>query len=152
MDNELTLRQGLAQFHDAYREHLSHDKDGVSEEARAFFLSHDIAHVLFGCDISLYGEGSVKIWTIFGTTLGFWKHLREYRRANAFALAKSFTPGHVVGNIFKFLVAIPSLILRARRMHRRWPWAEYEDYLDMPIGEIREVFNIEVLGGEGGKD
>ena len=88
MESNITLRQGLETFRSTYKDNLSHDKVEASDEAKSFFLSHDIAHVLFGCDITLYGEGSVKIWTIFGTTLGFWNHIRGYQDANAFELSK----------------------------------------------------------------
>ncbi|MEM7575701.1 MAG: hypothetical protein AAF433_22550 [Bacteroidota bacterium] len=145
MEATLTLRQGLEQFYQEYEHHLSHQQVGISSEAKSFFTSHDIAHVLFGCDISFFGEGSVKIWTIFGTTLGFWKHLREYKKANAFTLSRNFSLGHIIGHIFKLLYSIPLLIIRARRMRKRWPWSDYEAYLDQPIGEIREAFNIQVL-------
>ena len=147
MDHEgnITLRQGLENFYDKYRKYHSHTEEGISNKARSFFKSHDIAHVLFGCDISLYGEGSVKIWTIFGTTLGFWNHIREYKEANAFRLSRNFSFGHVVRNIFKFIFSVPVLIIRARRMHKPWPWTGFEPYLDTPISEIREEFNIKVL-------
>ena len=145
METQETLRQGLEKFHKTYEEHLSHDKEGVSKEAQAFFLSHDIAHVLFGCDISLFGEGAVKIWTIFGTTLGFWRHITGYKAANAFRLAKTFTSTDVITNIFKFLLSIPKIIIRAKKMSKPWPWESFEPYLDMPISEIRKEFNIKVL-------
>ena len=145
MEERITLRQGLEKFHNDHKELLSQNKMGISNEARAFFKSHDIAHVLFSCDISLYGEGSVKIWTIFGTTLGFWKHIKGYRDAGAFELSKHFTPAHAVKNIFKFLSSIPLLIIRAKGMHKLWPWAEFEAYLDTPISEIRREFNIKIL-------
>jgi len=140
-----TLRESLELFHHEHAAYLSHDKDGISAEAKAFFRSHDVAHVLFGCDISLFGEGSVKLWTIFGTTLGFWNHIRAYKVTSAFELARNFTLAHIVSNIFKFLYAIPILIVRARRMHKPWPWADFEPYMDKPIVEIREEFNIQVL-------
>lgn len=145
MEDRITLRQGLEKFCKQYKDHLSHKKREISYEAQEFFKSHDIAHVLFGCDISLYGEGSVKIWTIFGTTLGFWKHINGYQEANAFELSKKFTLAHVVMNIFKFLSSIPLLIIRAKRMHKPWPWAAFEPYLDTPIEDIRKEFNIQVL-------
>ena len=144
-ERNITLRQGLEQFHKKNEEYLSHNKNGISSEAKTFFQSHDIAHVLFGCDISLLGEGSVKIWTIFGTTLGFWNHIRGYQEANAFELSKDFTLAHIVSHIFKFLCSIPVLIFRARKMNKPWPWSEFEPYLDMPISEIRKEFNIQVL-------
>ncbi|PHI21656.1 hypothetical protein CEQ90_02265 [Lewinellaceae bacterium SD302] len=144
-EKSITLKQGLEKFYEDYRENLSHKDDGLPDEVRHFFKSHDIAHVLFGCDISLFGEGSVKMWTIFGTTLGFWKHIEEYRKANAFELAKNFEPVSYLSNLLKLMCAIPLLILRAKKMNRPWPWAEYENYLDTPIFKIREEFNIRVL-------
>lgn len=143
--SNITLRQGLEEFYEEYDQHLSHAKEGVSPDAKRFFKSHDVAHVLFGCDISLFGEGSVKIWTIFGTTLGFWNHITGYNDANAFELSKHFGFMHVVRGIFKFLFSIPVLIIRAKRMSRLWPWSDFEPYLDTPISEIRKEFNIEVL-------
>ena len=145
MESYITLRKGLEKFRNEYKDHLSHEKNDASTEAKAFFRSHDIAHVLFGCDITLYGEGAVKIWTIFGTTLGFWNHIRRYQDANAFELSKDFTILHVVKNIFKFLIAIPKIIFRAKQMSKLWNWIGFEQYLDVPISKIREEFNIKIL-------
>lgn len=145
MESKLTLRQGLEKFRNQYKDSLSHHQADTSEEAKAFFESHDIAHVLFGCDITLYGEGSVKIWTIFGTSLGFWNHIRGYQDANAFTLSKEFTMLHVLKNIFKFLLAIPRIIIRAKQMSKPWHWVGFEAYLDVPISVIREEFNIKIL-------
>ena len=144
-DSRITLRQGLAQFYQEHQEYLSHNKDNNSKEAESFFRSHNVAHVLFGCDISLYGEGSVKIWTIFGTTLGFWNHLKGYREANTFTLSRNFSVIHFFSHIFKFLIAIPVIIIRSSRMSKRWPWSEFDAYLDRPISDIRREFNIKVL-------
>lgn len=144
-ESNITLRQGLERFYEKHESHLSHNKEGIPNEVKSFFKSHDIAHVLFGCDISLFGEGSVKIWTIFGTTLGFWNHIRAYKKANAYELSRNFGFAHVVSNIFKLLLFIPVLIIRAKRMYNPWPWSEFEPYLDTPIFEIRKKFNIHVL-------
>ncbi|MBT8195021.1 MAG: hypothetical protein HKO56_02595 [Bacteroidia bacterium] len=143
-DITITLRQGLEEFQKEHKDYLHHNKKGISGEAKSFFQSHDIAHVLFGCDITLFGEGSVKIWTIFGTTLGFWNHIRGYKEANAFALSRNFGFAHFVSNIFKFLFSVPVLIFRAKKMNRPWPWSEFEPYMDTPISEIRKEFNIRV--------
>ncbi len=144
-ERNITLRQGLEKFYKEHKNHLSHNKEGIPSEVKTFFKSHDIAHVLFGCDISLFGEGSVKIWTIFGTTLGFWKHIGAYKKANAFELSRNFSLAHVVSNIFKFLISIPVLIIRSKNMNKRWPWTEFESYMDTSINEIRKEFNIRVL-------
>jgi ubiquinone biosynthesis protein Coq4 len=144
-ERNITLRQGLERFYEEYKSHLSQNKEGIPNEVKSFFKSHDIAHVLFGCDISLFGEGSVKIWTIFGTTLGFWKHIRAYKNAKGYELSKNFSPAHNVNNIFKFLSSLLALIIRSKKMIKLWPWADYESYLDTPIYDIRKEFNIKIL-------
>lgn len=141
----VTLRQGLERFYEEHKSQLSHNREEIPDEVRSFFMSHDVAHVLFGCEISLYGEGAVKIWTIFGTTLGFWNHLRAYKEANAFELSKRFNFAHGFKNFFKLLFSIPVIIIRAKRMNKLWPWSEYDSYLEMPISEIRKDFNIRIL-------
>ena len=144
-EKDITLREGLERFYEEYQPDLSHKKEGLPDEDRSFFRSHDIAHVLFGCDITLFGEGSVKIWTIFGTTLGFWDHIAAYKQADAYELATHFSFAEVVTNIFKLLFSIPVLIIRAKRMNAPWPWSDFEAYLDTPVSELREKFNIQVL-------
>lgn len=144
-DDSVTLGQGLQAFREKNREYLSHDEDWVSSEARAFFESHDVAHVLFDCDVSLLGEGAVKIWTIFGTDIGFWRHVKEYREASAFALSTHFGWMHAMGNTIKLLPSIPLIIARAKRMSKPWPWMGFGRYLNTPICEIRKEYNIDVL-------
>ncbi len=156
MEDNITLREGLERFHKEQEHHLSHNKKGVSSEAKAFFRSHDITHVLLGCDISVYGEATIKIWTIFGTTLGFWKQMHAYtlgfwryitanQNATAFELSKKITFADILNNMLKFLISIPKIILSAKQMHKPWDWTKFEPYLDMPISEIRKEFNIKVL-------
>ena len=141
----ITLQEGLEKFYENYQQGLSHTTSDLPKDVKDFFKSHDIAHVLFGCDISLFGEGSVKIWTIYGTTLGFWNHILEYRKANAFELYKKLPLRDSVKDLFKLIVSTPVLIIRARRMNKPWPWKDFKDYLDKPISEIRREFNIKVL-------
>lgn len=141
----LTLRQGWEQFCQEHVGHLSHEQAGLPQDVKEFFLAHDMAHVLFGCDISLCGEGAVKIWTLFGTTLGLRGHIRAYRKAQTFDLSLRFTFGHIVRHILPLLFSVPLLIIRARQMNEPWPWSNYNAYLDRPIAEIREEFGIRVL-------
>lgn len=145
MDEDFTLRQGLQQFYEEHMGYLSHNKEGIPENVKNFFKSHDIAHVLFGCDLSLFGEGAVKIWTIFGTTLGFWSHLKAYKMANAYELAGSFTLSDVTSNIFKLLLSLPILLVKAKQMNKPWPWSGFEPYMDIAIVDIRKEFNINVF-------
>ncbi len=140
MKSEITLREGIEKFNKKNMKYFS-DRD-TSDEAKEFFRCHDIAHVVFGCDTTIFGEGVVKIWTVFGTTLGFWKHIVGYNEADAFALFRMYSLKHVAKNIFRLFVTIPSVIVRAKRMKKPWNWSDFDSYMDTPIGKIREEFNI----------
>ncbi len=143
MNTNLTLREAIQEFNSKNSKYFS-SRD-ISLEAQEFFRCHDIAHVIFDCNTSIVGEGEVKIWSIFGTTLGFWKHLRGYAEADAFSLFRQYSWSHVMKSIFKLIVTMPRAIIRARRMTKRWTWSSYEAYLDMPLMKIREEFNIKPL-------
>jgi ubiquinone biosynthesis protein Coq4 len=143
METNATLREAIKEFNSVNSKYFS-DRD-ISLEAQEFFKCHDIAHVVFGCDTSIVGEGKVKVWSIFGTTLGYWKHIQGYAEADAFSLFRQYSWSHVLKSIFKLLTKIPQAIFRARRMTKPWTWSSYEPYLDMPLTQIREEFNIKPL-------
>ncbi len=138
-----TLREELNRHHEDNAAVFSERE--VSSEAQEFFRCHDVAHVVFGCDTSLFGEGILKIFTIFGTTLGFRKHISAYAEASAFGLFRQYSVLHVLGNIFRLSLGVPRAIVRAKRMSRPWPWADHSAYLDKSIEEIRREFNIVVI-------
>ncbi len=59
MEETITLRQGFDKFQKRNRK-LFADRP-LSKEGEKFLRCHDIAHVVFDCDTSIYGEGLVKI-------------------------------------------------------------------------------------------
>lgn len=142
----LTLRQATEKFHEEHAVHFS--GQDLSPEAKKFFLYHDTAHVVFGCDTSLFGEGIVKLFTIWGTTLGFRGHLAGYSEAGAFSLFRQYSTRHLARHIGRLLLAAPRAFIRARRMSKPWPWSDHGEYLDMPLADIRREFNIKVFSGE----
>ena len=116
-----------------------------SLEAQQFFRCHDIAHVIFDCNTSMSGEGKVKIWSMFGRTLGFWEHIRGYSEANAFSLFRQYSLPHVLRSIVSLAIAMPRAFYRAKRMSKPWPWLAHDSYLDTSIKTIREEFKIRPL-------
>lgn len=143
MSDDITLQDGLEIFHKKNSKYFS--ERTYTKKGEAFLKNHDVAHVVFGCDISIYGEGVVKVWTTFGTTLSFWKVISGYNEANAFELFRMYSFRHISKNIFRFLRAIPKTIVRAKAMSKPWPFSAYEAYLNRPISEVRKEFNIQVL-------
>jgi hypothetical protein len=37
------------------------------------------------------------------------------------------------------------VVLRSRRLSRKWPWREYGQYLDRRLRDIRAEFDIQVV-------
>ncbi|NNM21186.1 MAG: hypothetical protein HKO55_07955 [Gammaproteobacteria bacterium] len=136
----ITLREGVKRHRAQNAVVVS--EDDVSPEVQAFFRCHDVAHVVFGCDTTMVGEGVLKIFTIFGTTLGFRGHVTAYSGAGAFGLFRQYSTLHVLRSILRLLACIPHAVVHARRMSRRWPWADHSEYLDKTIEQVRREFNI----------
>ena len=115
----------------------------MSPEARAFFRSHDVVHVVFGCSVALDDEAIVKIASIFGTTAGFGV-LRGYRLHESQEIYQRLPLGAVLRTMARSVVIVPRTILRCRRQRSRWPWSGFERFLQAPLRELREEFGIRV--------
>jgi len=142
-DCSLTLAEALAEFREVHSDSLYPRE--MSDDSTEFFRRHDIAHVVFGCDTSLLNEAMVKLWTIFGTTLGFWKHIGAYSRTETTNIVKDLRPAAVVGTGFRTIALFPRVLARCRAMKKPWPWAEPDPYLNQRLVDIRRDFNIKPI-------
>jgi len=142
---DINLREGLRRFWDEYDGHLSHNSADLSKEARDFFHAHDIAHVIFGCDISLLGEGTVKFWTLLATDLGWRQHWLGYRSAEAYELSRRFTLREIIVNLIPLISRFFTVWKRSRRMTSTWPWEVDQKLFDRSLEDLRREFNIHVI-------
>lgn len=140
-----TLAEGLAEFRGSMPGLL--DESGLPEDARQLFHNHDVAHVVFGCDTSLVQEAMVDLWTIFGTTVGLREYLRYMKTDEAKQVLREAGTGRALWATLKALPRLAGVIVRARRMTRKWPWTEHEAYLDRPLVEIRAELGIVLPAG-----
>ena len=142
-DSRMTLRQGLSEYFGKSPGLM--DAAELPQDLELGLRSHDVAHVVFGCDTSLLGEVVLARWSLFGVTGSlrpYWMGLRRRETRGLFldALA-SFTPA-----VLWRLVTLGILaIVRSLRMRERWPFEDYQSSLDRPLCEIREHFGIRVI-------
>ena len=136
-----TLAEGIAEYY-AANPGLA-DVRSMSAEAKMFFRCHDVAHVVFGCSTDLDDEAVVKLSSIFGTSAGI-GILRGYRLHESVEIYKRLPPGAVLKTIGRSIVIVPRTIFRCLRQRSRWPWADFERFLGVTLGEIREQFGIRV--------
>jgi len=116
---------------------------GLSAEAQEFFRCHDAAHVVFGCGNTLNDEAIVKLSSIFGTSGGMGV-LKGYRLHESLQIYKSLSVVQVLKTIPQAIILVPRTILRCIQQRSRWPWDNFDRYLDIPLQEIRKEFGIRV--------
>lgn len=148
-DSSKTLAQGIAEYLAENERHLAPRM--LTPEGEEFFRCHDAAHVVFGCDISLNEELVVKVCSIFGTTAG-WRVSRGYRLAESKQIYKRLFFLDILGTTFTAFFLVPRTIWRCTRMHDRWRWDDFDDFLDVPLKQIRSSFGIQVTRRAGTRD
>ena len=112
-------------------------------QARASFHSHDVVHVVFGCGLSLEDELVVKVSSFFGTTGGM-AVIRGYRLPESKEIYGTLRLADIVRTTAKSLYLVPRTIFRCLRMPKRWPWEGFDDYLGMPLEQLRQQFGVHV--------
>lgn len=140
-DSAQTLAEGIAEYYSA-NPGLAKGR-GLSPEAQAFFRCHDAAHVVFGCSTALDDEAAVKIASLFGTTAGL-RVLKGYRLHESLEIYRQLPPAAVLGAIARSVLIVPRALLRCLRQRERWPWADFDRYLAVPLREVRRKFGIVV--------
>lgn len=143
-----TLAEGLAEYFAANPD-LKREENLLSSEAKQFFLSHDIVHVLYGCGTSMPDEAIVKLSSLFGTTGGL-SVIRGYTNHETLDIYTKLP----LGNTVLALLLSPYLVLRTLwrcvRQKQRWPWADNQQYLNTPLLELRTRFGIKVARASRG--
>lgn len=148
-DSPQTLAEAISEYYAANPE-LAKGRN-MSPEARHFFHCHDAAHVIFGCSTALDDEAAVKIASIFGTTAGL-RVLKGYHLHESREIYKQISLRAALTSIAHSVVVVPRTLLRCLRQRSRWPWAEFEQYLSVPLRDIRQRFGIVVQHGKPDND
>lgn len=142
-ESRQTLAQGIAEYFDANPGLLRGEQ--LSAEAREFFRSHDAAHVVFGCGLSLQHEAIVKISSLFGTTGGM-SVLGGYRLHESVDIYRRLDHRAILFTAVSSVAIVPKTILRCLRQRKRWPWSAFASYMESPLSELRAEFGVCVAG------
>ena len=103
--------------------------------------SHDISHVIYGCDTSMLGELRVQFWNTFGSNVP--KNLKDFVAAMKDKDTRTLlTPTNLIPFFFTHLSEILIVRKHAQLMNKKWQFFKEEAYLDMPVGDIRNEFGI----------
>ena len=137
-----SLGEGLAEY---YAANSLLDPSALPEEVGDLFRQHDAGHVIFGCDISLRGETLIDTWTILATTAGVRGYLEYLRHPQVTEIFSDAGYGRIVLEFIRCLPDFGRVLVRSQRVSAKWPWQDWELYLDRSLVEIRREFNIRVV-------
>ena len=106
--------------------------------------SHDISHIIYGCDTSLLGEMQVQFWNQFGSFVPkTWSDIKK-----AF-MDKETRQIITPAGLIPFFLTHSSEIFRVRKqvklMTKKWQFFDEEKYMNMTITEIRKEYNIQII-------
>jgi hypothetical protein len=143
-----TLQQGLDEYY-ALNPHLTPPHTQPAEFAQ-ILLAHDVGHVIYGCDTSMYDE--LKILPLFWwTSECSFQRFREMRNTPAVDvmyedMIKQKGALWLYGAILSVIpLLIPELIsiwFRTRKRKNRVPFLEFEPLLSRSLLEIRQEFDL----------
>lgn len=137
-----TLAEGLAEYYGAHP-WLKRGADLHSDAARLFFASHDVVHVVYGCDTAMTDEAIVKLSSLFGTTAGLGV-LRGYALHESMDIYRRLAPRDTLRAIALAPWLIARTIWRCSRQTRRWPWDDHAALMGEPLVALRGRFGIRV--------
>lgn len=147
--NNLTLKEALEQHYQINPQFTRYDQF-ITLEAGNAIKSHDISHIIYGCDTSYLGEYKVQMWNNNGSSktmprvsfkLLFSKDLKSLIQLVIPTGLIKFARENKI-EMDKVKAEIKS---KASNMTQKWIYGEEEKFMDITIGEIRAKYGIEIL-------
>jgi hypothetical protein len=142
-DCPLTLRAALDEYYAQIPDLITE----ANSEARtaALFRRHDVGHVVFGCDTTLNGEPLADTFCMFGSDV----KLKEYAEyAKIPETKKIFKDAGIWLMVYACVRCVPAVIValwRCWRMPKKWSFWHNDQWLDVPLRQIRAEFGIHVV-------
>ncbi|KYC34572.1 hypothetical protein WA1_51190 [Scytonema hofmannii PCC 7110] len=147
-----TLRQGLEEYY-ALNPNITDPKELPPDFAK-ILLAHDVSHIIYGCDTSMYDELKILPLTWWTSNYKLRDHLRTLRDPTISPAIKvmydDLVKEHGViwlyASIFfvlpQLLPELISIWLKSRQRQCFVPFLDFEPLLDRSLLEIRQEFEL----------
>ena len=144
-DCGMTLREGLDEYYGA-NSGLFDTSQASSEKLGAYLRNHDVTHVVFGTTTVMADEMLQDMWTFLAVDVPKKEYVFDFLGTDeSKAVMQSLKPWETLKVMVMAVPAGLKIWARSRRMTKKWPWKEWEGYMDQPLAEIRREFNIQLL-------
>jgi hypothetical protein len=140
-DSTQTLAEAVVEYYAANS--ALKRSEALSPRARAFFRSHDVVHVVYGCSTTMSDEAVVKLVSLFGTTAGI-SVLRGYMLYESLDVYRKLPLRSTLVAVFIAPYLVLRTIWRCVHQQAKWPWDNHQQYMHTPLRELRAQFGIRV--------
>ena len=115
--------------------------DAKSSILQKMMKSHDLSHIIYGCDTTMLGEMQVQFWNSFGSKVP--KNFKDFTSAVTDKETREIlTPAGLFPFFLNNLPEIWRVRKLAKSMSKKWVFFDEERYMNTTIGDIRKEFNI----------
>jgi ubiquinone biosynthesis protein Coq4 len=147
--NQMTLRDALTEHYNINPQFTRYDQFETIEAGNTI-KSHDISHLIYGCDTSYLGEYKVQMWNNFSSKKTMPKlSLKLIFSKDARALIQLVLPTGLVKFAKEHKEEMDkvkaNIKIQSDKMTKKWIYGNEEKYMDKTIGKIREEYGIEIL-------
>ena len=143
-----TLQQGLEEYYK-----VNADLTNANTQPDDFgkiLLAHDVAHVIYGCDIDMYDELKLLPLSWWTSECTFKEYLKMRKNPAVDVMYDDLIKHHgVVWLYLSIFVVLPRLIpeliliwFKSRDRKNRVPFLEFESLLNRSLLDIRREFGI----------
>jgi hypothetical protein len=139
----LTLKEALYEFYEVNANIFSKPK--ADTKWTELLVHHDVSHVFFGVNINILDEAAGDYWTILATDLSISEYMDYANSPEGKALLKDIGVLDLIKSIIFSIPLFFRILNRSRKMTSKWQVRDYGEYLDMPLKDIREIFNLKIL-------
>jgi ubiquinone biosynthesis protein Coq4 len=148
--NNLTLAKALEEHYKINPQFTRYDQFETLEAGNTI-KSHDISHLIYGCDTSYLGEYKVQMWNNNGSKNTMPRlSLKLIFSSDLKALIQLVIPTGLIKFAKEHKVEMDKvkaeIKTRSTQMTKKWIYGEEGNYMDKTIAEIRREFGIKVLG------
>ncbi len=144
--NELTLAEAF-KIHYEINPQFTPWYNCKSEILQKMMRSHNISHIIYGCNTSLLGEMQVQFWNQFGSFVP--KTWADIKKAFADKETRQIiTPTGLIPFFLTHISEIFRVKKQTKLMTKKWVFFDEEKYMNIIVGEIRSEYNIKILNPE----
>lgn len=142
-NSKQTLKEGIVELRKSELENDATEQLAV--ELLRDIDEHDAIHVLFACPTDLNGEIFAHVWSLFGTTMSVDQMKKVNSHTDHKVVLKNIGHFKLLRIWLLHLPQIFRIIVRAKRMHKKFPVENFEKYLNVDLQELRKSFGIKII-------